>query len=202
LTRYFDRDFCGELMLQLGKRTARIVRRFVRGLSEIAAEEILMKVDIQIVELVLAATPSKQSEFLEVSFAGAVKRLTLDAVKSYRRSLLGGKRGSIPTDEEGDPLEGARELIDTAQNPEQHVLELEEESFRQQMLRTAFGVVEDKRALEVVILRFGYGWPIVSKDRRKNDLVSHFGATEPQIRYWISKTVKAMRDALENGENK
>ena len=203
-TRYFDRDFCGELMLQLGKRTARIVKRYVRGLSEIAAEEILMKVDIQVVELVLAEKPSRKSEFLELSFYGAVKQFTLDAVKSYWRSLMGGKRGWIPAgDETGTDGEAFRRTIelapDSGPGPEEIFLDLEDRNLRHRMLRKACRAVADRRHLEAVILHFGHGWPILSKDQRKNDLVSHFQATEDQIKGWLRRAMKVMREAVKNG---
>jgi hypothetical protein len=203
-TRYLDRDFCGELMLQLGRRTARIVKRYVRGLSEIAAEEILMKVDIQVVELALAEKPSRKSEFLQVSFYGAVKLLTLDAVKSYRRSLLGGKRGWIPAaDETGTDGKVFRRTIelapDSGPGAEEILLSLENDNFRHDLLRLACRAVADRRHLEAVILHFGHGWPILSKDQRKNDLVSHFQATEDQVKGWLRRAMKLMREALKNG---
>src|SRR5437879_3359702 len=80
LIRYARRssqDLYGLLVQELTKRINRLARRRVQSLDRLAAEEILGKVEIGILELVLAETPSPNSDFLEIRFAQAVQSRTI-----------------------------------------------------------------------------------------------------------------------------
>jgi hypothetical protein len=192
-------ELYGRLVQELTRRINRIARRWAQGLDRLATEEILSKVEIGILELVLAKEPSLYSDFLEVAFAKAVKGVTLNAVRKHKRSPLGlrGEVVSDLTDEDGEEIERPIELVaDNWPNPEEVLLNLQEENQRHQLLRTGCRAVKDRRHLEAVILHHAYGWPITSKDRNKLDLVSYFQATEDQIKYWIKVALEQMRAAL------
>jgi hypothetical protein len=191
-------ELYGLLVQELTKRINRLARRWTQSLDRLAAEEILGKVEIEILELVLAEQPSLKSDFLEVAFARAVEKRTLNAVRNHNRSPL-GRRGAIVVepDEDGEEIERPIELVaDDGPNPEDFLLNLKDENRRHRLLRKACRAVKNRQHLEAVILHHGHGWPITSKDGKKPDLVTYFGASERQIRYWIELALEQMRAAL------
>src|SRR5437867_1154979 len=68
-TRRADQEVYGRLFQELSKRIVHLARRKVQGLDRIAAEDIVLKAEIGIVELILAENPSPASDFLEIAFA-------------------------------------------------------------------------------------------------------------------------------------
>ena len=62
-----DPEIFGRLLQELIQRMGRLARRWVQGFDEITAEDILWKVERQILDLVVAEEPSRKSEFLEVA---------------------------------------------------------------------------------------------------------------------------------------
>src|SRR5207302_9977238 len=91
--------------------------RCVRGLDRSIAEDIVMKVEIAVLELVVKEDHSPNSDFLEVSLVQAVQRRTLDAIRNYKRSPM-GRRGTVPAavaiddnDEDGDEIERPIEFV-------------------------------------------------------------------------------------------
>jgi hypothetical protein len=197
--RRADEDLYGLLVQELSNRIIRMVRNRVYGLDPRAAEEIPLKVEIEILELVLAEKPSLDSEFLEVAFGQAVERRTIDAIRKYKRSILGGRRGWIVAgkDEDGDEIERPIELApDNRPNPEEVLLQLDSKNQRHQLLKKACQAVENKRHLEAFIMHYAHGWPIVSNDPERPDLVSRFNVTEGQMKHWLKKTMEIMREAL------
>jgi hypothetical protein len=74
---------CGSLVDRLGHRIARIAKDWANGFDPLTAEEIVIQVGEEIIGLILAETPTRQSEFLEISFRMAVKRRTLNNVEKW-----------------------------------------------------------------------------------------------------------------------
>ncbi len=81
-----DRDLCGRLIHELSGRLVRIATRWAQGFDPMTMDEILLEVEIQIVELVLAEIPSRQTDFLEIAFGKAVERRTINAVEKWKKS--------------------------------------------------------------------------------------------------------------------
>src|SRR6266446_9538458 len=76
-----DDELRGELLQELSRHIVRQARRWVRGLSPAAAEEIILQVEIEILEIVLTETPSRKSDFLEIGFSQALVGRTLNKVR-------------------------------------------------------------------------------------------------------------------------
>jgi len=193
--RRADEELYTRLLQELSKRIIRLARRWVRGLDRITAEDIVLKVEIDILEFVLTEKPSRKTDFLEIAFAQAVERRTIDALRKHNNSPM-GHRGEIltdATDEDGDAIERA---ADDRPGPEAILLQLEDEARRPELLRKACDAVKDPRHVEAAILHYGHGWPITSKDPTKSDLERQFQATPGQIKYWIAAALKAMREAI------
>jgi hypothetical protein len=62
----------GRLIEYLSRRTTPKALEWAQGFDPTTTEEIVGQVDMEVVELIFANTPSRQSEFLEVAFGEAV----------------------------------------------------------------------------------------------------------------------------------
>lgn len=80
-----DRDLFGRLIYELSRRTARIARYFAQGFDKDTTNEIIWKVEKEIIDLVLVEIPSRQSEFLEIAFRTAVERRTINIVAKRKQ---------------------------------------------------------------------------------------------------------------------
>ena len=192
-----DEELYEVVFQELSKRIVRTARRHVRGFPKIAIEEIVSRVEMQILELLVANRLDPAGDFFEVGFAQGVEGRTRNARRGYQRSLTGGRRGWVVTDEtdDGDEIERTIELVeDNAAGPEDIVLAMKDEERRRELFGRARAVVKDSRYLEAAMLFFCENWQIRSKDPNKGSLERHFGATDSQIRHWISVVVKAMRE--------
>lgn len=183
-----DADVTGSLIFKLTDRTQQVVSRWARGFSKVETEEIVHTINRKIVELVLATEPSNQSEILEVAFSEAVKRRTLKEVSkvqnrpsSSQKSIDADNPPDQP-DEAVDALEGLLQMEDAARLPE--------------LLRKAEGAVRDPRHYEVLVLRFGYNWPIESNDPEQPTLATKYGVSSRQVRNWIKQGLETIRTAL------
>src|SRR5689334_7592099 len=84
-THRVDEQVCGPLLRVLKARTISMAGRHAKGFDEPETEDIVLKVEGKIVELVLTEKPSRDSDFLQLSFATVVQRLTLNAVRAHKR---------------------------------------------------------------------------------------------------------------------
>ncbi|PYS08334.1 MAG: hypothetical protein DMG15_27415 [Acidobacteria bacterium] len=194
-----DSDLMGHLMQVLSKRIHRLARSRLRGFDRMTAEELVLKVEIDILELVLAPKPSLSSEFLEVAFAEAVIIRTLRALRAYKRSPQGHRGEMLPgaTDEDGNEIERLIELApDNRPGPEAVLLQLGEETARADLAEKARKAVKHPQHFEAVMLHFGDGKPIRSSDPNELDLVRHLQISEGQVRYRLRAGMKAIRKAL------
>jgi hypothetical protein len=171
----------------------RIANRWARGFNAITTEGIVLKVELEIIELILAETPSRQSDFLEVAFGKAVERRTINAVSQHR--------GRTPHVDNVNELASAAELVaDNRPSPEEIFAELEDDIRRPELIRMACDAVKNPQHLEAVILRFCHDWPITDSDPNKQTLARRFGKSGRQIQNWINKALEEMRTAI--GEKK
>ena len=67
-----DRDLCGRLISHLGRTVAEAAAHWAQGLDPLTTAEIVMQVETEIIELLLAERPSRQSEFLEIALQRAL----------------------------------------------------------------------------------------------------------------------------------
>ena len=193
-----DQELFGPLLQELSRRIVRLASRWAQGFDKITTENIVMQVEIEILELVLAETPSRQSDFLEIAFAKAVERRTIDAVMKHNNSPM-GRRGEIvaEADDDGDDFDEIERPIERAADgrpsPEAIVLQLQDEARRREWIQKACDAVKDPRHLVAVILHYGHGWPITCKDPGKPDLARYFDVKPRQIKYWIATALETMR---------
>ena len=194
-----DSDLMGHLMQVLSKRIHRLARSRLRGFDKMTAEALVLKVEIDILELVLARKPSLSTEFLEVAFAEAVIVRTLRALCAHRRSPHGHLGEMLPgaTDEDGDEIERPIELApDNRPGPEAVLLQAREETARADLAVKARKAVKDSQHFEAVMLHFRDGKPIRSSDPNELGLVQHLQISEGQVRYRLRAGMKAIRKAL------
>jgi hypothetical protein len=188
-----DQQLYGRLVQELRRRILHQARRWLRGIDQLVTEEILLNVEIDILETVLTPNPSRQTDFLQIAFAKVIQGKTVNALEKHRNSVL-GRRGEFIVDaaEDADDVEemgGPLALVaDTRPNPEEALLQLEEQNERHQLLRKALRAVKDRRHRKAVILHYGHGWCI---DR----LTEHFKVTRGQMNHWIATAMAAMREA-------
>src|SRR5437870_7815659 len=105
-TRCADRDLHERLVDALEKRIFLIAGRFVWGFDEDIIEDIKLEAEAQILDLVFAETPSRQSEFLEITLVEAIECRVKDAVEKYTNSTAGRcVELALEPDEDSDDIE-------------------------------------------------------------------------------------------------
>jgi hypothetical protein len=193
-------EVLGRLVRELSKRIISRVTYLTRELPPMAAEEVTLQVEMDVLELVLTGDSSRRGEYLEVSFGVSIRMRTSSVIETHarRNSFLVGCLDDIITyDDDGEATE--RRLPLTARewpNPETILLGKEEDDRRQVCVQKAYGAVS-VRTMEAVLLHYAYGWPLASKKPHKQNLARHFKSTASQMRYRIAKALKAMRTAVD-----
>lgn len=187
----------GWLIAELCRRLARIAKPLAQGFDSGTTFEIVCRVESEVVALLLAENPSRQSEFLEIAFNQAVQRRTINVVEKYqhRPAILSYLRAEA-SDEDDESESLVERVKDERPGPEDIVSQLEDAARRPELLRLAFAAVQDHRHVEALILRYVRGWPITDKDPTKPSLARHFKMSERQIRNWIRNGLEAMRAAI------
>jgi len=189
-------DVIGGLVHELCRRLIRTAKRLAQGFDVSTTEAIINSVEIEVIELVLTKSPSRQSEFLEIAFKKAVERRTINAVEKYQRDPMSSIIETIRSSEDDhEPIDIVENLADAADGPEKLLLFREAETLKPELLQTAYEAVKDHRHRKAVILHLAYGWPITSIDPNKPCLEKYFGISGRQIQDWIKKALKTMRSA-------
>jgi hypothetical protein len=192
-----DRDLFGRLIYELSRRTARIARHLAQGFDKDTTDDIIWKVEKEIIDLVLVKIPSRQSEFLEVAFRRAVERRTINIVAKQKQFPRPLHRAPAEPPEGEEAAERLAELVpDERPGPEEILAELEDRTRRPELIKIALAAVKDPRHVEAVILRHVHGWPITDKDPTKPTLERHFGISGRQIQNWITDALETMRGAI------
>ncbi len=196
--RDFDRNLAGELIETLIHRVLQTARRWCRGFDPMTTEDILDKVQTEILDRLLALHPTRASEFLEIAFERVVKTRTLNQVAKHSQRMVGLTHSSSGDFEDGDsPEERTEEQIAApGPGPEEIVSGLADEKHRAELIRRARAAIKDTRHFEAVLLRYAHGWPITASDPSKPSLERHFGKTSRQIQNWINKGIQQMRESL------
>ena len=180
-----DSNLIGGLVKDLSRRIVNVGRRWAKGFSLVTTEEILLAVETKVIELVFLERPSRQSEYLEIAFANAVKKRTLSEVIAQRN------QASImcpPVEERGQ-----QQPIDDGAGPLEIILKAE----NAKLARRALAAVPDERHRQAVVLRHVRGWPLTCSDPTQPSLERHFGMSGRQIQNWITSALEIMRAEIE-----
>jgi DNA-directed RNA polymerase specialized sigma24 family protein len=142
-------------------------------------------VEIEIIELVMAETPSAESNYLEVSFAKAVKQRIVKTAQKRRNSVMRNREfaGDATIRDKNRDVERAPELRhDGGLDPEESII-------LRDLMEKASVAVTDPRDLDAVLLHYMEGWPVES-------LALHFNETTRQVKHRIKRALQQMRAAL------
>lgn len=194
-----DEEYYGALVDEIGKRITRIAGSRLRGLPPVTAEDIVTRVQLEFLQLLLSEWGSRDTDYLEVAFALAVTRRTHKLVRQYKFSPWSRLDNSVMAgaDDDEDEIERLELVPDRAPGPEAVLLEGENQSLISERYEKALAAIEDERHREAAILYFVEGWPVISRNADKNDLVTHFGVSETQMKRWLRRGRMQMRKVLE-----
>jgi hypothetical protein len=189
-------DVVGGLVQELCRRLIRTAKRLAQGFDVSTTETIINSVEIEVIELILTKSPSRQSEFLEIAFKKAIERRTINAVEKYRHDPMSSIIETIQSSEDDhEPIDIVENLADAADGPEKLLLFREAEALNPELLQTACEAVKDHRHRKAVILHLAYRWPITSIDPNKPCLEKYFKISGRRIQDWIKQALKTMRSA-------
>lgn len=190
-----DKNLVGALVNILCRRLLAVARSIARGFETAVMEEIFREVQDQVIELLFAKIPTRQTEFLEIAFRKAVERRTINVIEKVKKRpklvVVDDRR-----DDEDDPEHLVESLPENRPNAQEVLLRLADATQRSILVRTALAAVKDRRHMEVVILRYVYGWPISHSNPAQPSLEKHFGKSGRQIQNWIAGALEAMRNAI------
>ena len=191
--RNSDSDLLRQLVYELTRRTVQIAKQWAKGFTPRTTEEILEKVNEEMVILLLKQDPSRGSVWLEIAFETVVKSRTLNIVGKHKRDALSRPCVSLGVTVQDDEF---AQIPDKRPLPDEVASKRQNKAWQAELIRRASTAVTDPRHLEAVILRYCQRWPITDRDPTKQTLATHFGMTGRQIRNWISKALAEMRDAI------
>jgi len=197
-THLVNDDLCGGLLAELSKRIPALARRRIMDLDDVAAEELVMNVESEIFQVLLAKERSRDSDYLEIAFRQAIDRLTVEAIRKLGRSPMGHRCQIVanPKDEDSVGIKQLEVIPDNGPSPVDTLLNLEADNRLHQLVHKACDAVEDGRHLKAAILHYGHGVPITSTRRGQKSLQREFRKHPRQIKYWIATALEQMRAAL------
>jgi len=202
LSRYIrgsDDYAAGRLQEELGARTLRMGRGWIYGIYKEATEFILFEVESEIMVLLLAEVPSRQSEYLEIAFGQAVYRHTKNAVDRFQNTPLAHKDDALEEnyDEDGGETESAVDLVaEPGARADETLIENETEALWAVWVQQALKFVTDSKHREAVILRHLKGWPVTSKDPKKSCLTRRFKISARQLQTWDEIALRQMKEGM------
>jgi len=198
LWRCNDQQNIGRMIECLGKRIAQIARDFVSGFPPNITDDFAIEIAEEVNLLIFASEPNRRSEFLEVSFRGAIKRRAInkrEKVKERLKHEVG--ESSIQTKTTGEEYEGIiASHSDGQPNPGEIALLVEAQRLLPEQIRKALAAVSNPLHREAVILHHLRGWQISSSDNAIPTLSTHFDKSPRQIQNWLKGAMKQMRTAL------
>jgi DNA-directed RNA polymerase specialized sigma24 family protein len=190
-------------LLQEVLKQALWMARPIYGFDEVTEEFILEQIEIEIVKRILTDTPTRRSDYLEMAFARAVRRIALDIIRKAKKSPEGNRGDIVPylddQDHDFDKIERPIELApETGPSPETQALVAV-------MFEQACDAVVDPKDLEAAVLHYCEGWPVASLDKKKETIARLFNETERKVWVRLERAMAAMRKALgvdlNNGSN-
>jgi len=197
-THRVNDEVCGRILQELRNRIPGLAWKRITGLDEVAREEVVMNVEIEILQVALSTEPSRDTDYLEIAFAQAIDRLTVEAIRKQGRSPMGHRCQIVAKSKDEDcvRIKELERIPDQGLGPADTLLNLEANDYRHRLLQKACHAVKDSRRLEAVILHYGHGVPIVSTRRGQKSLERHFRKDPRQIKYWIATALEQMRAVL------
>jgi hypothetical protein len=187
-----DPEIYEHLFQEIGRRITPLARRATRGLNRETAREIVLKVERDILELIVSERPSRKRDFLQIAFAPAVEGRAVDLIRIHHNSPLGhlSEIMADPVDEDGDEIERPIEMApDHRPSPEEIVIVLEDESRRKEWFKKACDSVENPLHREAVLLHHVEGMSV-------QEIAQKVPARPAQVKYWLTAGLKVMRKAL------
>lgn len=201
VSQAIDADVFGRLVHELGVRMTRIAVHFVQGFDRDTKDEIIWKVEEEVMDLILSDPPCRQGEYLQIAFRNAIEQRTINMVSKRRQFPLPSRYAPAENSEDGEEQESLTDQIaDDGPGPEELTALLQDRARRPGLVAAAKAAVKDPRHLEAVILRYARDWPIYDKDPNVPTLARRFGKSPRQIQNWINDALEAMRAAI--GEQK
>lgn len=198
LWRKNDQKNIGRLIDCLGRRIARIAGDYTSGFNPTVADDFGADIACDISDHIFASTPTRQSEFLEISFRQAVERRAINrrAKLRYRRRHEISESILRTVSTEDGEIGIVAACADDSAGPEEHLLQSEEMRLTPERVRAGLSAITDERHREAVVLRFIEGWPMTDDDPAIPTLKSHFSMSVRQIQNWINTAIYQMRSAL------
>lgn len=187
-----NRGVFSHLFEELLKRVNRMARHWVAPFNEVTRDYLLEQIEIEMIKLVLAEKPTRRSDYLEIAFAKGLRQLAFNVIGKHRNTF--GRRGDVipmtDDDEDLDEIERPLEFVpDNGRSPQTLALTAD-------LIRKIKQRVEDPRLFEAALLHWGYGWPVRSKDPKKDCLMRYFGVSYRQAKYMLEIVMPIMREAL------
>jgi hypothetical protein len=182
---------------EIDKRLADHAGRYVRKLPQVQAEDIVTKVQHEFRELIFAERGSARTEFLEVAFALAVKKRTLQLVNLYWSSPWSRRSNAAALDDDEEITEQELQRIhDRSPDPEAALLDKENQALCKQLCERALDAITDPLDREIATLHWLDGWPIASKIRGEPDLVGKYRTSRGKIEWRLERGKRQMRAAV------
>ncbi|HLH31470.1 MAG TPA: hypothetical protein VKY31_09725 [Terriglobia bacterium] len=184
--RRMDGDLHGRLMnILLHARAVPIIEKRASSLPDADRDIIVMEVQMEIYLLLMAETPSRSSEALELAFAQAVRRRTKDAIGRLNHTPSGQNHVQIRDD-------------DDYGRPNQLALLLQAESpmVACELSLKALDAVEDDEARHAWMLHCWAKLPIHSKNSTEDTVCRRLQVDPRRAKYLVEKAGKIMRAAI------
>lgn len=193
-----DRDTAGKLLKVLSERAVATAKRWARGFNKDVTEEIAEEVGLAIIELVFADETTRQSEYLECCFDGAVQRRAINLNKSRRAKCLRRNRQFADSvNDEGDTATpGDQAVADQGPSPEDLAGDAEFRRMAPALVERAIAAVTNPKHRKAVVLRYIDGWPVTDEDPDRPTITNYFGICDGTFRYWMRAAFLEMRNAL------
>lgn len=185
---------------EIDTRLVNLADRYVRRLPQVTAEDIVTKVQGEFLQLILEEPASATTEFLEVAFALAVKKRTLQLVNLYLASPWSQRGYAAAERDDAEITERELQRIpDDGLGPEGALLHKEDQALCKERCEQALAAITDPVDQEIATLHWLEGFPIVSRVRGERDLVTRYRTTRGRIEWRLQRGMKQMRAALAVG---
>src|SRR5712692_723250 len=91
-----NRDIFSHLFEELLKRVLRMARHWVARFDEATRDYLMEQIEIEMIKLVLAETPTRRSDYLDIAFAKGLRQLAFNVIGKHRNSTFGRRGDVIP----------------------------------------------------------------------------------------------------------
>lgn len=186
-----DERLFGKLIKAILARASKKLGYFTLGLDPTTVQQIDTAVSLGLTELIMAETPTKASEYLEIDFNGKVEQLVIRAKEKFDRHPAPHLVATASTSAK-DPLDA----VEDAGTPDPLSALVAKTGRR--TVRRLLKAVTDGRHRKAFILRKMRDWPMYNEDSMVPSVLRHFGLEPNQrrtVQYWIERAEEQMREA-------